>query len=211
MSEAQLQVQIREGAGKQKAKTLRKEGQIPAIYYAHDQEAISLSVDGYTFERILQKEINIIDIVFPDGKTKKSIVRDLQKDPVTNELLHADFLGIKLDEEINMMIPVILKGVPVGVKLQDGILEHPMREAEVIGFPLDIPEHIEVDVSEMEIGDVLTLEKIPVGKFRFATELNHPVAIVVQAKAAKVTAEEGAEEGEIAEAEEVEGDESAES
>jgi large subunit ribosomal protein L25 len=194
MPEVELHVKIRENKGKQVSKTLRRDGEIPAVYYAHDQEAVSLSVNAHTLSRLLHQEVNILNIVFPDGKTKKSIIRDLQKDPVTDQLLHIDFLGIKLDEKIKMTIPIILTGTPAGVKLEGGILEHPLREVEVEGLPLDIPEHVEVDVAEMKLGDVMTLEGLKHDKFDFITELSHPIAIVVQPKAAKAAIEEIAEE-----------------
>jgi large subunit ribosomal protein L25 len=196
MSEVELHVKIREKKGKQVSKTLRREGEIPAVYYAHDQKTVSLSVNAHTLSRLLQQEVNILNIVFPDGKTKKSIIRDLQKDPVTDQLLHIDFLGIKLDEKITMTIPIILTGTPVGVKLEGGILEHPLREVEVEGFPLDIPEHVEVDVSEMNLGDVMTLEGLKHDKYEFITDVGHPIAIVVQPKAAKAAVEEVLEEEE---------------
>ena len=149
---------------------------------------------SHKLSRLLHQEVNILNIVFPDGKTKKSIIRDLQKDPVTDQLLHIDFLGIKLDEKIKMTIPIILAGTPVGVKLEGGILEHPLREVEVEGYPLDIPEHLEVDVSEMALGDVMTLEGLKHEKYQFVTDVSHPIAIVVQPKAAKAVAEEIVEE-----------------
>ncbi len=204
MSEAELRVELRESAGKEKAKLLRKGGTIPAVFYAHDQKTVSLSIDEYTLMRLLQKEMNILDLTFPDGKIKKSIVREIQRDPVTDRVLHVDLLGIKLDEKIKMTIPVILSGTPIGVKVQGGILEHPMREVEVEGLPLDIPEHLEIDVSEMEIGDVVTLEKFQADKFRFITDTTHPVAIVAQAKVAKIEEEETEEEVEEESAEQEE-------
>jgi large subunit ribosomal protein L25 len=196
MSEVELHVKIREKKGKQVSKTLRSQGEIPAVYYAHDQKTVSLSVNAHTLSRLLQQEVNILNIVFPDGKTKKSIIRDLQKDPVTDQLLHIDFLGIKLDEKITMTIPIILTGTPIGVRLEGGILEHPLREVEVEGFPLDIPEHVEVDVSEMNLGDVMTLEGLKHDKYEFITDVGHPIAIVVQPKAAKAAVEEVLEEEE---------------
>jgi len=212
MSEANLSVELRQDVGKKESKALRRKGQIPATYYAHDQKTISLSVNAYDLKRLLQKEINILNIAFPDGKDKKSIIRELQRDPVTDELLHIDFMGIKLDEKITMTIPVILSGTPEGVKVQGGILEHPLREVEVEGLPLDIPEHIEVDVSELEIGDVKTLEEVETSdKFRFVTDLSHPVAIVAQAKVAKTVEEEEEELAEEVEGEEIEEEEEAES
>lgn len=194
MSEVELQVKIREKSGKQISKSLRRDGDIPGIYYAHDQEAIPLIVNAHTLSRLLHQEINILDIVFPGGKIKKSIIRELQKDPVTDQLLHVDFMGIKLDEKIKMTIPVILTGTPMGVKMEGGILEHPLREVEVEGYPLDIPEHLEINVSDMNLGDVMTLEGLKHEKYEFVTDVSHPVAIVVQPKAVKAVVEEVVEE-----------------
>jgi large subunit ribosomal protein L25 len=199
MSEANIQCELREKIHHRTAKVLRKEGKIPAIFYAHNEDSIPISVDAITIQRLLSHEVNILNVIFPDGKTRKSIIRDIQRDPTTDSIIHLDILGIKLDEKIRITIPIILTGSPVGVK-EGGILEHLLREVEVEGLPLDIPEHIEVDVSELQIGDVIKLEDIAIEKIKFITEIHHAVANVIHPKV--VLIEEEVEEEELEEGEE---------
>jgi large subunit ribosomal protein L25 len=198
MSEADVQCQIRSKENPLTVKTLRKEGKIPAIFYAQGEDSIPISVETKTIQQLLNHEVNILNVIFPDGKTRKSIIRDIQRDPLTDTIIHMDFLGIKLTQKIRITIPIVLKGTPVGVK-DGGILEHLLREVEVEGLPLDIPEHIEVDVSALNIGNNIRLQDIHSDKFVFATEINHAVANVIHPKVMKLEeemVEEPVEEGE---------------
>ncbi len=201
MSEADLRIELREKTGHQTAKRLRKSGLVPGLFYAQGEDSIPFSVKVKDLQRLLHSEVNVINIVFPDGKIKKSIVREVQRDPVTDAVLHIDVMGIKLTEKIHMTIPLVLTGTPVGVK-EGGILEHLLREVEVEGLPLDIPDHIEVDVSDLKIGDVLTLENVSVEKIKILTEPHHAVANVIHPKVTKVEAEVSVEEGAVSEEEE---------
>lgn len=117
-----------------------------------------------------------------------------------------DLLGIKLDEKVKLSIPVLLIGTPAGVK-EGGILEHLIREVVVEGLPLEIPDHIEVDVSDLNIGDVILLRDVSVEKIKFVTDEKHPVANVIHPK---VVEELVAEEVVGEEGEEVEGGEEGE-
>lgn len=190
MSDTALQVEIRQETGKESAKKIRNMGKIPAVLYSQDEETVKCTINAHELERIIHKEVNIIDAVFEGGKAKKTIIREIQRDPVSSQLLHVDLLAIKLDEKVRMNIPVQLTGTPEGVKTGGGILEHPLREVEVEGLPLDIPDHLVIDVSMMMLGDVMTLENVLVDKFEFITERHHPVAMVVQPKVAKAAVEE---------------------
>ena len=206
MAEADLHVEKREETGHKTTKMLRHQGRVPAIFYYHNEDSIPLSLDQKEIEHLSHQEVNIINVIFPDGKTRKSIFREIQRDPVSEAILHVDILGIKLTEKVRLTIPVILTGTPVGVKDEGGILEHLLREVSVEGLPLDIPEHIEIDVSDLNIGDVVTLEDIPAEKFRFVTEVHHAVANVIHPK---VVVEEVVEEEEVEEEALEEGEEKA--
>ena len=198
MAEANLHCELREKTGKQQAKALRNNGKVPAIFYAHEQDSIPIALNEKELSSLLHREVNIINVIFPDKKEKKSILREVQRDPVTGHVVHIDLMGIKLTEKIRLSIPIVLKGTPIGVK-EGGILEHILREVEVEGLPLEIPEHIEVDVSELKIGDVVRLEKITIDKVRFVTDIHHAVANVIHPKVVtpEVVAEDMAvEEGE---------------
>jgi large subunit ribosomal protein L25 len=121
------------------------------------------------------------------------VFREIQRDPVTDDIIHVDIMGIQLTEKIRLSIPVLLIGTPAGVK-EGGILEHLLREVEVEGLPLDIPEHIEVDVTGLNIGDVITLEHLSVDKVQIVTEIHHAVANVIHPKVVKEEVEEVEEE-----------------
>lgn len=181
MAEVDLHVELREKTGHYTAKILRKNGKIPAIFYAHGKDSVPLILDEKEFSRLFHSEVNIFNVIFPDGKTEKSILREIQKDVVTDKTIHVDIMGIKLTEKIRISIPIILTGTPVGVK-EGGILEHLLREVEVEGLPLEIPERLEVDVSALNIGHVIKLENISVDKIKFITEIHHAVANVIHPK-----------------------------
>jgi len=199
MAEAVLHCELRQEKGSQAVKAMRRNGKIPAVYYSHGKESVPIVLDEKELSPILHREVNIIDLVFPDKKEQKTIFREIQKDPVTEDVLHLDLMGIKLDENVRLTIPILLKGTPAGVK-EGGILEHLLREVVVEGLPLDIPEHLEVDVTDLKIGDVIKLEDITADKFKFVTEIHHAVANVIQPRLVVEEVEEpaeGAEEGAI--------------
>ena len=209
MPEAQLHVQLREKTGQQDAKKLRKTGKIPAVFYARNEATLPLAVDVKEFQNVFHREVNILDVIFPDGKLRKSILRGVQVDPVSDAFLHIDLMGISLTEKLRMKIPVVLKGTPVGVK-NGGVLEHLLREVEVEGLPLDFPEHIEIEVSHLDIGNTISLEHIQADKFRFITDVHQPLANVVQPKVIKAetpVAEAAPAEGEEGEEVKVAGEE----
>ncbi len=177
MSEYKLEVALR-NSQKDKPNQLRAEGRVPGIYYAHDQENVLLSADTKQLMRLLNTEATIVDVVFPDGKIKQSIIRDVQYNPVTDMPVHLDIMGIRLDEKVKLTIPIILKGTAAGVK-EGGILEHHLREIEVEGLPLDIPEHLEVDITALKVGDSITLEQLQSDKYTISSDLHHPIVHVV--------------------------------
>jgi len=207
MPEAELHAELREKIGHNTSKALRREGRVPGIFYTHDEDCVSFHVGEVELNRVLHSDVNVINLIFSNKDPRKSIFREVQKDPVTDAVLHVDLLGIKLTEKVRLTIPVILVGAPLGVK-EGGILEHLLRGVEVEGLPLEIPEYIEVDVSQLQIGDVITLESIPTeDKFRFVTDIHHAVANVIQPKVVEEAVVEGEE---VAEGEEPEGEGAAE-
>ena len=200
MAEADLHIELRTIVGHGASKKLSREEKVPGVFYAHGEDAVPVTMNRKEIERIAHSEINVLNVIFADGTVRKSIIRDTQTDPISDYLVHVDLFGIKLDEKVKLSIPVILMGTPQGVK-EGGILEHLIREVEVEGLPLEIPEHIEVDVSELNIGDVITLRDVTVEKVRLVTDESHPVANVIHPK---VIEEPVVEEEELVEGEEVE-------
>jgi len=203
MAVNKLNVTTRDQNKENAPKRLRKEGRVPGIFYAKGEDSVPISVDMLEMERLLHKEVTIIDVKFSDGKSRKAILREIQRDPVRETLVHIDIMGIKLNEEITLEIPINLQGTPVGVREEGGIVNHLLRKVEVKGLPEDIPEHIEVDISELKVGDVITLEDVPEDKFTFELEKNHGVANVIMPKIEEILVEEEEEEEEVLEGEEV--------
>ena len=176
---------------------LRREGRVPCVYYKNTEEPVGVSVDALELNRLLNTEFTVVNLKVTGGKAYKCVIRDIQRDPITDEFVHVDFLGIQMDKPVRISVPVVLSGTPQGVR-DGGVLEHLLREVEVEGLPMELPEHIELDVSGMGIGHSLTLADVPADKFHFVTDLKHAVATVQKTKVAK-----GAEAAE-AEAEEAE-------
>jgi len=203
MSIAELKVESRVETGKQKAKSIRKAGRVPGIYYANNETPRNISIDAHELGRLMTTKFTVLNVVVDGKEELKCIVREIQVDPVTDAFVHVDLLGVRMDEKVRLSIPVVLKGTAAGVR-EGGILEHLLREVEVEGLPMDIPEHIEVDVAEMMIGSTLMLADLAVDKFEFVTELKQPVAHVSVSKAAM---SEGLEDEEGEEGEEEEGEE----
>ena len=156
--EAILEATVRDSFGKNEARRTRREGRVPAVLYGSagdggNREARSIAVDPKALLKILHSESGANTLIAlklsgEEGETRV-LVKDYQLDPVTHHVLHADFYRIAMDRAIQVTIPVTVKGEPKGVKQQGGILEFIRREIEIECLPGDIPEHIEIDVSDL--------------------------------------------------------------
>ena len=156
--EATLEATVRDTFGKNEARRTRRQGHVPAVLYGSSSDGGSgdtrpIAVDPKALLRILHSDSGantLIALKLPGeaGETRV-LVKDYQLDPVTHHLLHADFYRIRMDRVIHVTIPVTVKGEPKGVKQQGGILEFVRREIEIECLPGDIPEHVELDVSEL--------------------------------------------------------------
>jgi large subunit ribosomal protein L25 len=151
--EATLQAEKREGRGKNEARRLRASGRIPAVVYgAKKNTAVEIAVDPKVLLRILHSESGVNTLIGLQGLDLaggKVLVKEYQLDPIDHKLLHADFYAVAMDKAITVTVPIILKGEPKGVKQQGGIVDFVNRELEVECLPGDIPEHIDLDVSEL--------------------------------------------------------------
>jgi large subunit ribosomal protein L25 len=211
MSETILNVEKRQNLSKQHTKELRRNGKIPGIYYIHGEDQIPLEMDEKELRGIIQSDAYIIDLQLAGNENSlKCVIRDVQWEPIYGQPLHVDFLGIKLTEKVMVDVPIRLTGTAVGVKLDGGVLQHIVREISVEGLPLDIPEFIELDVSELEIGDSIRVDTITIDKVDILTDPIQALVAVRQPTVLKeeVPVSEEVEEGEEGEAE-VEGEEGA--
>lgn len=206
MLEEKLQVELREQIGKQEAKRLRRSGKIPAIVYGAGGETLPLLVDHRQFIAMLQRtgaETVLIDLAVAGSKDRrwKTILREVQRHPRSGELLHIDFQRISMTEKITVGVALHIVGEAFGVKNQSGILDHHLREVEVHCLPADMPSHLEVDVSELRIGDTIHVSDLQIEGVEFVTDPMTAVASVL-APTVHVAAPTPAEEEALKAAEE---------
>ncbi len=204
----------REGKfNKNHARRVRVSGLIPAVVYGAGQESIAVTVDPKAIIKILHSETGhntIFDLNIEGGAASKAMIVDWQNEPIKGKLLHIDMKRIAMDKMMRVSVPVQLVGVPVGVKTQGGILDHVLREVEIECLPSDIPSHIDVDVSNLEMGQAVHISDLPhSGKLKFLGEEDATVAHVtviketvedVAAAAAAVAEPEVAKKGKTDEA-----------
>ncbi len=151
--EAVLEAQARDTFGKNEARRTRRGGQVPGVLYGGDGKgATPIAVPPKALLKILHSESGqntLISLKLAGAGDNRVLVKDYQVDPITHEVLHVDFLKIAMDKLLQVTIPVIVHGEPKGVKQQGGILEFIRREIVIEVLPADIPEHIDVDVTEL--------------------------------------------------------------
>jgi large subunit ribosomal protein L25 len=166
--DATLEAVRREGRRKNEANRLRASGKIPAVFYGPGKsgkakDAVAVSVDPKAVMRILHSDsgANTLISLKLDGSETRVMLREYQLDPVTHHLLHADFYELSMDKAITVSVPVQVKGEASGVKQQGGLLDFVTREIEVECLPTDIPEHIEIDVSELMLHQAIRVRDLP--------------------------------------------------
>ena len=198
MEEVKLAVQVRTEIGIKQVKVLRRQDFVPGIVYGGDAAPTAIKVDRRTYERIRRQHrgesiVFHLDVLQGDQKLRDdaAIVKEEQHDPVTDRIMHVDFKRISLKQEIEVSVPLAVKGEAIGVKRDKGSLEHLLWDLDIICLPTDIPQHIDVDVSGLEIDGVIHVKDIvlPAG---VRTE-HDPEAIVFAVHAARRMEEEPAE------------------
>jgi large subunit ribosomal protein L25 len=165
--EALLEATVRTTSGKNEARRTRRSGKVPAVVYGAASEgasrdAVAIAVDPKPLLKILHSEAgaNTLISLKLDGADTKVLVKDFQLDPITHQVLHADFYRVAMDRMIDVTIPITLKGDARGVKLQGGLLEFVRREIEIQCLPSEIPEHVEVDVTDLMVGQGIRVRDI---------------------------------------------------
>jgi len=195
--EAMLEVVKRDGRGKNEANRLRASGQIPAVVYGSRAEGkapegVPVSVDPKHLLRILHSESGantLISLKVDGGAAARVMVKEYQLDPVTHQLLHADFYQLALDKAITVTVPVILKGEPIGVKQQGGLLDFVTREIQVLSLPTEIPDQIDVDVSELMLNQSIRVRDLATSdKWKAVTPTDTMIVHVVLPKAEEAAA-----------------------
>jgi large subunit ribosomal protein L25 len=205
LEKIELQASVRKTVGNGPARVLRRAGQIPAILYGRNTEPILLSINTKELEQILSRGSFgqfILNLVIQNGKkmTKAAMIKELQTHPVSGHLIHIDFYEVDMNRKIKVMIPVVTTGHSVGVE-EGGMLNIVRRELEVFCLPGDIPETIEIDITDLTIGDSIHIEDVAMGdNIEVAADVNFTVVTVLSPKVEEEEVaeeeEEGLEEGE---------------
>ena len=195
--EATLHVEKRETRGKNEARRLRAAGKIPAVVYGTEKnKATEIAVDPKMLLRILHSDSGVNTLIGLEGadlKGGKVLVKEYQLDPIDHKLLHADFYAVAMDKLITVTVPVVIKGEPKGVKQQGGIVDFVSREIEVECLPADIPEHIDIDISELMLHQGVRVRDLPKdGKWKAASDPDLMIVHVVPVKVEEVPAADAA-------------------
>jgi len=201
--DATLEAVKRDGRGKNEANRLRAAGRIPAVFYGPRKDGaaplgLSVAVDPKELLRILHSDsgANTLINLRVDGGEARVMVKEYQLDPVTHNLLHADFYQLAMDKAIVVTVPIVLNGEARGVKLQGGLVDFVTRDIQVLCLPADIPGHIDVDVTELNLHESIRVRDLAVDpKWKAVTEAETMIVHVVMPKAeesATAAAAEGA-------------------
>ncbi|MGA2560997.1 MAG: 50S ribosomal protein L25 [Terracidiphilus sp.] len=185
----------REGKfNKNAARRVRVAGKIPAVLYGPGHNPVAIEVDPKQISRILFSETGhntIFDVEIGGDAAAKAMIVDWQREPIKDQLIHIDLKRIALDKHLKVSVRVKLLGVPVGVKASGGILDQVLREVEIECLPADIPSHIDVDVSNLEMHGVLRVSDLPHSdKIEYLNAEDATVAHVVSIREEAPTAAE---------------------
>ncbi len=171
------------------AEKLRKNGIVPAVVYHKGEETVAISVNELALKKLVHSaESHIIDLQFPDSKIKRSFIKDVQFHPVTDRIIHADFQLFAADEIIELEVPVAVSGDSAGVE-KGGKLQIILHALTIKGKPEDMPDHIVIDVTALEIGHSLHVKEIPMDTYTALTIMDDPDIPVITILASKKEAE----------------------
>ncbi len=180
MANTVVQATVRETVGKNENRRLRAGGRIPGVVYGRGITPIAVSVDPRDIHRILHSDTgrNTIFKLDVNGTSRDVLIRDMQLDPLRDTLLHADFQAIAMDQTMTFDVPVEPIGTAKGVKTGGGLLEVVLRTVQVECLPGNVPQHIAVDVNELEVGGTVRISQLQVDTEKIKI-LNDPDLVVL--------------------------------
>ena len=189
MSQETLIVPKRETFGKAAIRDLKASGMIPAVVYGLNEPPVAIAISPKVVARVLASDAGMNSVMFlqREGTEIKRhvIIKDLQRDPITSRLRHVDFMRVDMTLKVRVKVPVRLVGTSVGVKAMGGVLDFAHREIELECLPSMIPAHIDVDITNLAVGDSVRFEQINLGPNVIFTGDAHQVVCSVRGKAAE--------------------------
>ena len=197
MAQVQLEAAVRTDTGKGAARSLRRGGKVPAVIYGHGREPEALVIESAAVAKALSSATaaTVLEVTVAGRAPIRALLREVQRNPMrAHDILHLDLYEIHADEKITVSVPVHLVGIPDGVRNFGGVLDQVLRELEIEVFPGDIPESIDVDVTELAIGHSLFVRDISVAKAEILNDPDIPVATVVAPRTEEVAPAPAVEE-----------------
>jgi large subunit ribosomal protein L25 len=194
MSEITIKARRRTLSTKGAVNQLRKNGDVPGIFYTKDVDPIPLALPELSLKPLVYtSETHIVNLQIDETEEKKAILKNIQFDPITDRIIHFDLLGISLDQEIELEVPVLITGQAKGVK-DGGIIQHTMHKLAIASLPTNIPEHITIDVTNLGVGDSIHVSDLKYENIRFLqNEDVIIVAVVIPRTVQEPTAADGTE------------------
>ncbi|RKZ34834.1 50S ribosomal protein L25 [bacterium] len=208
MKSIPLKAEVRERTGSNEVRRLRKEGFIPAVFYGPGDVHILLKIFKKDFSKIIHTragEHAMVELHIQNetGEEKYlSVIKEIQHDPVSDLIIHADFEHIQMDKPFLFRLPIEFVGTPVGVT-EGGVFAPHLYEIDVICAPKDVPDIVEVDVSEIALGDSIHIKDISIPNGEIKNDPEETIATVVKPRGIEEVVEEAEEELELVEGEEV--------
>ena len=189
MSQEVLIVPKRDTFGKAAVRDLKNSGMIPAVVYGLKEPPVAIAISPKAVARVLASDAGMNSVMFlqREGTDIKRhvIIKDLQRDPLTSRLRHVDFMRVDMTLKVRVKVPVRLVGTSIGVKAMGGVLDFAHREIEIECLPSIIPAHIDVDISNLAVGDSIRFEQLTLGSNLVFTGDAHQVVCSVHGKAAE--------------------------
>lgn len=178
--DAKITVKSREGKGSAVARRLRRDGWVPGVIYSDGAAARSVSLPKHEFEQILRHHTSehvMIQIQIEGGKEEAVLLKEVQHDAISGGVVHVDLQEVAMDKKLHVEVPIELIGEADGVKNQGGVLDHLLHRIEILCFPADIPESIDVDISALKLGDTLTVKDIPIDASKYTVLVEGDVGV----------------------------------
>ncbi len=197
MNQVSLKARQRTDTGKQVAKSLRRDGGLPAVVYGSGESPTPLTLDYREFEGFLRKtrgESVVINLEIEGMDAKKALLRDIQRDYLRNQLLHADFQQIRMSDRITTEVSLVMIGEPVGVTRDGGVLDQSLRVIEISCVASEIPEHLEVDIGNLGMGETIHVSDLSFENVEIETDGEVAVVSVLTPMAEEPEEEEVEEE-----------------
>ncbi|HEY3013338.1 MAG TPA: 50S ribosomal protein L25 [Gemmatimonadales bacterium] len=181
--QANLHAASRSATGKGAARSLRREGKVPGVIYGHNRPPEALAIETAALNKMLigvSAGTTVFDVVVDGRPAVKALIREIQRDAVRpGEILHLDLYEVQAHEKVTLSVPIHLVGIPDGVRNFGGVLDHVLRDLEIEVLPVDIPEHVELDVTALTIGHSLFVRDLTVEKAEILNDPDTPVCTVV--------------------------------